>query len=125
MFGLGGSFIYGPVLLSFNLHALVSASTCLYMMVFSSGTSFIMFMIFGRLNVPFTLFIAIFSNTGVVLGLFAIGKLLKRYKRPSLIAFALATAIIIATILAIVSNITSLVKQNQAGIDLMKGDPIC
>ena len=118
MFGLGGAFILGPVLLHFKLHPKVSGSTCLYMMIFSSGTSLLMFLVFGRLNVPYTLFISIFSNLGVILGLFAIGALMKRYDRPSLIAFALALAIFVANIMAIVSNSRSLIKQNDAGINL-------
>ena len=84
-----------------------------------------MFLVFGRLNVPFTLFIAIFSNIGVIIGLFVIGKIMKKYDRPSIIAFALALAIFTANILAIVSNIRSLIRQNEAGLDLWEGDPIC
>ena len=34
IFGLGGAFIYSPMLLTIGVNPLVSSSTCLYMMVF-------------------------------------------------------------------------------------------
>ena len=33
--GLGGAFIYGPILLSIGVNPIVSSSTCLYLVVFS------------------------------------------------------------------------------------------
>ena len=84
-----------------------------------------MFLIFGKLNITYCLWVAIFSGTGVVIGLFAIKALMKRYKRPSLIAFALAIAIIISTGFSFYGSIKSLKMQISKGVDIIKGDPIC
>ena len=125
IFGLGGAFMFSPMLLSIGVHPLVSASTCMFMMVYTTSVSMFMFFIYGNLNVQYTLFIAIWTGTGALLGLFVISQIMKRYKRPSLVAFALALAVIIATTFSIYSNIKSLRQQSAEGLDLMKGDPIC
>ena len=108
IFGLGGAFIYSPMLLTIGVNPLVSASTCLYMMVFQTCMSMFMFFIYGNLNVEYTLFLAIWTGIGVILGLFVTSQIIKRYNRPSLVAFALAISIIIATALSITSSIKSL-----------------
>ena len=125
MFGLGGSFVYGPILLTLGINPLVSASSCQYMIMFSNATTLFMFFIFGRLNVPYTLFIAIFTVFGVIMGLFVLKRAMKRYNRPSIVAFTLAVAIIISSIFAIFSSIFNLIRLEEKGVDLLKGDPVC
>ena len=100
-FGLGGGFIYGPILLSIGFNPLVIAATCLYLIIFSSTSSLFMFAFFGQVNVSYALWIMIFTGLGVFIGLFSIKELMKRYKRPSFVVFALGIAILISNILAI------------------------
>ena len=125
MFGLGGSFVYGPILLTLGINPLVSASSCQYMIMFSNATTLFMFFIFGRLNVPYTLFIAIFTVFGVIMGLFVLKRAMKRYNRPSIVAFTLAVAIIISSLFAIFSSIFNLIRLEEKGVDLLKGDAVC
>ena len=101
MFGLGGGFIYCPILLSMGVNPLVVSSTALYLIIFSSGQSMIMFMLFGKVNYMYLAWLALFTGTGVFLGLFSVKALMRKYKRPSLVAFALAVAIIISTLFSI------------------------
>ena len=95
------------------------------MIMFSNATSLFMFFLFGRLNIPYTLFISIFTISGVITGLFVIGKVMKRYNRPSIVAFTLATAIVISSIFAIFSSILNLITLSNNDVDLLAGDPIC
>ena len=125
MFGLGGGFIYGPVLLALGGHPQVVASTLLYMQVFTTSVSTIMFGIFGRLIVKYTLWLAIFTGFGVIFGLFVIKKAMQRYNRPSMIVFALFIINLLSMVLSFFGNITRLKEQYANGVDLMKGDPIC
>lgn len=108
MFGLGGGFIYGPILLSLKLNPMVIAATLLYMLIWSGSASTFMFLFFGRLNVPFALWVGIFTGIGAILGLCVMGQIMKRYKRPSLVAFALALAIVISFLISTVSSVKSL-----------------
>lgn len=125
IFGLGGGFIYGPMLMSIGVNPNVSASTCLFMVMFSNAASTFMFLLFGRLNLEYTAWVAIFTGTGVLVGLFGMKKLMRTYKRPSLIAFALALACIISTLIALFTSVKNIKGQKDQGLDIMKGDPIC
>lgn len=51
------------------------------MVMFSNAASTFMFLLFGRLNLPYTGWIAIFTGTGVIVGLFGMKKLMAKYKR--------------------------------------------
>ena len=108
IFGLGGGFIYGPMLMSIGVNPSVSGSTCLFMVMFSNAASTFMFLLFGRLNLVYSGWIAIFTGAGVIIGLFGMKKLLEKYKRPSLIIFSLALATIISTLIALSTSIRNL-----------------
>ena len=98
----------GPILISMGINPLVNAATLLYLIIWSSGASSFMFLIFGKLNLMYMLWVALFTAVGVVLGLFVMNKIMQKYKRPSLVAFALAIAILISFIFSVVSSIRSL-----------------
>ena len=123
--GLGGCSLFGPYLLSIGVNPLVSGATCLYMIMYANFASLFMFLIFGRLNLMYTLSIALFTGIGCLAGLFIMRKVMKRYKRPSLIAFAFSLAILLSTLFAIYSNVTSLKQKIESGVNVIKGDPIC
>ena len=106
--GNGGGFILGPTLITMGINPVVNAATLLYLIVFSSGASSCMFLIFGKLNVMYMLWLALFTGFGVVLGLFVMKKIMQKYKRPSLVALCLAVAILISFILSAVSSVHSL-----------------
>ena len=46
-FGLGGNFIYGPILMSMGWNPLVTAATGLYLIIFSASSSLFMFAYYG------------------------------------------------------------------------------
>ena len=111
--------------MSIGVNPSVSASTCLFMVMFSNAASTLMFLLFGRLNLMYTGWLAIFTGTGAVIGLFGMQKLMANYKRPSLIVFALALATVISTIIALSSSIEQIKQQKEQGLNIMQGDPIC
>ena len=104
---------------------MVSAATCMYMVMFGAAASMFMFLIYGRFNLYYSLWVGLFSGIGVFLGLFVMRHIMKRYKRPSLIAFALATTIAIATVLAVYSNIRTLITKLANDVDILQGDSLC
>lgn len=108
LFGLGGGFIYGPMLLMIGVNPLVGASSCQYMIMCSNSVSCFMFMIFGQMNYEYMLFMSIFTATGILTGLCFIGKVVRKYNRPSFVAFALGILVVISTFVSIYSSIVSL-----------------
>lgn len=123
--GLGGGFIYNPVQLSLGVAPSVAASTSMYMIMFSSLASSTLLLIFGQVNIPYVLYLAISCGIGVFIGMYFIGKLLKKWKRQSIVAICLAVILTIATGLAGYGNITNLMQQRDNGLDIFTGDSLC
>ena len=123
--GLGGGFIYNPVQIGLGVAPSVAASTSMYMIMFSASASTCLLLIFGQVNVEYVLYLAISCGIGVILGMYFIGKLLKRWKRQSIVAICLAVILTIATFLAGVMNILGLREQRQNGLDISTGGNLC
>ena len=117
--------MYGPILLTQGVNPMVVAATLLYFCIFSSGASMFMFLVFGKLPWIYTLWIALFCGAGATLGLLVMTKAIKKYKRPSLVAFALSLAIMFSNIMSIYAGTTTLIDKAGSDIDIMRGDPIC
>ena len=97
----------------------------MYMIMFSSAASCCLFLIFGKLNVKFSLWMAIYSGIGVLFGMYYMGKIMKKYKRPSLVSVVLSISLCIATGFSAYTNIMMLIKQKAAGLDIYSGEDIC
>lgn len=106
--GLGGGFIYNPVQMGLGVAPSVAASTSMYMIMFSAAAATSLLLVFGQVNIPYVLFLAVSCGIGVILGMYFIGGLVKRFKRQSIVAICLAVIITISTGLSAVSNIISL-----------------
>ena len=123
--GLGGGFIYNPVQIGLGVAPSVAASTSMYMIMFSAAASTCLLLIFGQVNVEYVLYLAIFCGIGVILGMYFIGKLIKRWKRQSIVAICLAVILTVATFLAGVLNILGLKEQRENGLDISTGGSLC
>ena len=53
----------------------------MYMIMFSAAASTCLLLIFGQVNVEYVLYLAISCGIGVILGMYFIGKLIKRWNR--------------------------------------------
>lgn len=95
--GLGGGFIYNPVQLSLGVAPSVAASTSMFMIMYSASASTVLMLVFGQINVPYVLYLCVSCGIGVILGMYFIGKLLKRWKRQSIVAICLAVILTLAT----------------------------
>jgi len=51
--GIGGSSIFNPVMISFGVPPIVATSTGMFMVMYSTGASTVMYMTYGTVNVPF------------------------------------------------------------------------
>ena len=124
-FGLGGGFIYNPVQMGLGVSPPVAASTSMYMITYSAAASASLFLIFGKVNIPFSLWMAIYCGVGVMFGMHFMGKAIKKYRRPSLVSIALAVTLVISTAFSAYMNVDMLIKQKKNGLDITTGDDIC
>ena len=97
--GLGGGSIYNPLLISMGVPPTVSTSTGMYMIMLSSTVSSCLYIMFGRLDISFGLWLGFWTTIGIVFGLKVIKGLMKKYERQSIIVFVLVGVLLASAIL--------------------------
>ena len=79
--GLGGGAIFNPLLLSMGIPPSVSSATGMYMILFSTSGSSIIYIIYKMLNLEFGFWIGLWCSLGSLAGLVFLNKLIKRFHR--------------------------------------------
>ena len=97
----------------------------MYMIMYTAAASTVLLAIFGQINFSYVLYLAVSCGIGVILGMYFIGKLLKKFKRQSIVAICLALILSIATIFCGVMNSISLRSKAESGLDILKGGEVC
>jgi len=104
--GLGGGVLFNPIFLSLGIPPRVAASTGMFMVMFSTFSSSVIYVIQGTLSIEFGLWLGFFTAIGSIIGLAGIDSLIKRFDRQSLIVFAFCFIMLLCviTIPALVSS---------------------
>ena len=68
---------------------------------------------------------AIFAGLGTFGGMFFLTDLIRRYKRPSVVVFALGIILVVSTAASGITNYSKLKEQVENGENIFEGDPIC
>jgi uncharacterized membrane protein YfcA len=85
--GLGGGSIFNPVMISLGVPPMVSSSTSMYMIMYSSAASTIVYLTYGTLDFNFALWLSFWSSVGIMIGISVISNIVKAQKRQSLLLF--------------------------------------
>ncbi|EGG16991.1 hypothetical protein DFA_07972 [Cavenderia fasciculata] len=119
LLGIGGGMIKGPVLLQMGLSPDITAATSSFMILFTSASSAIQYVLLGKLRLDyglvyyFTAFIACFVGTQSLL--YAV----KKSNRKSYFIFLICLVIVISTILLCITEVIDLEKyKNQPFISV-------
>ena len=120
VFGIGGGVIINPLLLSFKVPAVVSSSTGMYMIMFSSLSSSILYTFAGNLNIGYAFFLGAYVVVGAAIGIKLINDLIKKTGKASYIAFVLVIVIIISAIVMPVYGVINLIDNINKGKDIMQ-----
>ena len=103
--GLGGGSIFNPLMISLGVPPSVSTSTGMYMIMFSTGASTLMFYTYGALNLTFGFWLGFWCSFGILIGVSLVNHLIKIYKRQSLLVFFLVFMLALSAVLVFVQNI--------------------
>jgi len=79
--GLGGGSIFNPLMISLGVPPSVSTSTSSYMIMYSAAASTVIYLIYGTLNVPFSIWLSFWCSLGIIVGISMINIIIKQYKR--------------------------------------------
>eukprot|EP00350_Pseudokeronopsis_sp_OXSARD2_P010700 CAMPEP_0170544552 /NCGR_PEP_ID=MMETSP0211-20121228/3266_1 /TAXON_ID=311385 /ORGANISM="Pseudokeronopsis sp., Strain OXSARD2" /LENGTH=245 /DNA_ID=CAMNT_0010848221 /DNA_START=969 /DNA_END=1708 /DNA_ORIENTATION=- len=109
-FGLGGGAIFNPVLLYLGLPPKVVSATSMYMIMYSTTASSFVYITFGTLNIPYGLWISLFSAIGTILGLKILDKVMTKYERQSPIVIILVFLLALAALMVPIFGVTDVLE---------------
>ena len=111
--GLGGGSIFNPVMMSLGVHPLVSTATSMYMIMYSTAASTVMFLSYGTFNLSFAMWLSMWSSMGIIVGVSIVEYLIKRYKRQSILVIILTVILGISAIIVPYENIQRILNQKE------------
>jgi len=98
MFGIGGGMVTAPLMLALGVHPQVSSATSACMILFTSSTSALCFLIFGYLKSDYAIFCLVLGFVSTLIGQTAMSALLGKTGRSSYIAFCIGGVIAISAV---------------------------
>jgi uncharacterized membrane protein YfcA len=123
--GIGGGLVLGPLLLEMGINPLISTATSNFLVLFSSSSTSLQFIIMGMMNFNYGFACTICSTLGSLIGTLAIQKLLKKTGRPSILIFALGIVLGFSTILVPWDTSMKIIQKTNAGIDIWAINSAC
>ena len=124
-FGLGGGSVFNPLMIELGVPPTVSTSTGMYMIMFSTFASSVIYISYGALNQEFALWLGFWSIIGIIGGIKMVDSLIKKYNRQSIIVFILCLVLGISAILVPFFNGMEVMQQLDEGKDIWKFTSIC
>ena len=124
-FGLGGGSVFNPLMIELGVPPTVSTSTGMYMIMFSTAASSLLYISYGTLNLQFAVWLGAWSVVGIVLGLVIVDLLLKKYNRQSILVFILVFVLGVSAVLVPIFNGLEVWQQMEQGHDIWKFTSVC
>ena len=76
-FGLGGGSIFNPLMIELGIPPTVSTATGMYMIMFSTFATSIIYISYGVLNIEFATWLGLWSIIGILIGMTIVNRLIK------------------------------------------------
>ena len=108
--GLGGGSVFNPVMISLGVPPLVSTSTGMYMIMYSTAASTVMYISYGTFNVAFALWISFWCSMGIMVGVSIMDHLIKKYKRQSILVIVLTVILGFSAVLVPYDNVSRILS---------------
>lgn len=96
--GIGGGLVINPVLLKEGLTPQRAAGVSSVVVLFTSLSTTTQYIIVGAFDIYFAIYIVIASGIGAVIGNLVLKSILRKYNKPSLLIWILATLLIVSGI---------------------------
>jgi uncharacterized membrane protein YfcA len=125
LLGIGGGLILGPLLLDLGLHPIISTATSNFLVVFTSSSTSMQFIIHGMMNFKYAFVCTIFSTFGSYVGTLAIQRILEKTQRSSILIFSLAIVLGISTIFIPIHTLIQITKKIHNGVNIWVFDKPC
>ena len=116
--GMGGGVIMGPLLLSLQVHPLVTAATSTLMILFSSSAATLSFAVAGNINTEYALIYGVCNSLSSFAGVLLIGKVVRKTGKSAVIVILLACIMAAGALASAVFGGHESVRNFQTGTNL-------
>lgn len=124
-FGLGGGSVFNPLMIELGVPPTVASSTGMYMIMFSTFASSVIYITYGALDLNYALWLGFWSVIGIMTGMAVVDRLIKKYQRQSILVFILVFVLGISAILVPFFNGMEVWSDFEAGKDIWRFTSIC
>ena len=124
-FGLGGGSIFNPLMIELGVSPTVSTATGMYMIMCSTFASSVIYISYGALNLEYGLWLGLWSNLSILLGIIIVNTVIHRTKRQSIIVFILCLVLGLSALLVPVFNLVEVYNDYSLGKDIFSLTSIC
>lgn len=114
LLGIGGGLIVAPLLLEMGLIPEVTSASSSFLVLFTSSSTSVQFMIHGMLNLEYASVLFFISVIASFIGVTFINRLVKKYNRPSIIVFTLGILIGLSALLLPLFELTHISFENTS-----------
>jgi len=109
MFGIGGGIVKGPLMLQLGVHPMVASATSACMILFTSCTSTLSYLVFGYLKYDYAAFCLVLGFVSTLVGQTLMSALLESHgQRNSYIAFCIGGVVAISAVAMGVESVVAI-----------------
>lgn len=123
--GIGGGLVLGPLFIGLGINPIISTVTSNFLVIFTSSSTTLQFILSGMLNFTYGGICTIFSILGSLIGTLTIHYILLVFKRQSIFVFILAFVLISSTILLPLNSITQIFDKIHNFEELITFNSFC
>jgi uncharacterized membrane protein YfcA len=98
LFGVGGGLIEGPLMLALGVHPAITSATSACMILFTSSTATVSYIVFGLLVPDYAAFCLVVGFCSTIVGQAGMSLLLKRHNRNSYIAYSIGLVVAVSAV---------------------------
>lgn len=112
MFGIGGGIVKGPLMLALGVHPAVASATSACMILFTSSTATVSFIVYGLLVYDYAIACLLLGFCSTLLGQTVMALLMKRYNnRSSYIAYSIGIVVLVSALCMTVESILAIMGE--------------
>lgn len=123
--GIGGGVIYNPILLKFGIHPQVVSATSLFIVMFVTLSSVILFFIAGMVQLDYAALLAIVAIAITYFSIVQVNKAVQRSGRASIVVFFLTAVIAISALVIPVYGVFQEKGKEENGVDIWDFNSTC
>ena len=124
--GIGPGVVFNSVMIQLDLHPAVASATGMYLVLFTTLSASINLLINEQLNIPYSLWLSLFTIIGTIPGLFAQGWIVRKAGGRNQFTVMILIFILVFCLLTILPlSLLEALKANDDGKSITKVNSFC